>query len=308
MTKLNEFWDRAFADRSARYTPMVAFHPWPPAHHTKPSGQNNPFLYSAFENGGPNQMIYDPDEVQWSVQAYGVFGPVVAVAHEWGHYIQRVGGRGMPDIKISPGMKETGILHHGTLDRELDADRLAGAFIGWLVQVKRAASPGCLEVALKVIGHYVFPDPKTGQPDYHGDEQQRQACVRYGYTHGPDPFVLSQPGGSQLPVPCNTRPAQSQPARPGTQPPPITKAPTGIPQKCGTFAVHALQLPLGSLGQRQSICSLNACVARGGRYPTPQDNYASACYDGGGDQSTTNLQRYQQQPSQGIVCGRDVRC
>jgi hypothetical protein len=96
--------------------------------------------------------------------------------------------------------------------------------------------------------------------------------VKWGFDHQlgtPDnPFLISQ---SNQVVHCEVPPVVHRPSNPTI---------AQVPPACDVFQVEVNNLPKGSVGWQQNECSLLACEARHGVYPTPSDSYASVC--GGG--------------------------
>jgi hypothetical protein len=117
-----------------------------------------------------NQTIeYNPATVSAIVQGSGPFGLVIALAHEEGHSVQHLRGsrlEGMP--------------------RELDADRLAGAYLRWAQDnhFLHQCDIGAAAMAIFQAGD-TLPD---FNPHHHGTPQQRVNALLQGYLHGPNPF------------------------------------------------------------------------------------------------------------------------
>ena len=166
---LNMYWSGKFG--VPPYVDLVGLSQW--------SNPKNPVQYQHFEPYGASSIRYDVNALNQMAARLGPFAPVVPFAHEFGHYVQVLGGRGL-------------FLQHGTPARELDADRLAGAFIRSLVDGNNI-SAGCLAVAKALVRGFGSPT--------HGTGQQRAACVQYGYDRGPSPFTRGQKRGD-APVDC----------------------------------------------------------------------------------------------------------
>jgi hypothetical protein len=120
------------------------------------------------------------------------FAWVPTLAHEFGHYVTRVGGRGGfagtlfpsgPNDRSEPPLDRT-----KNINKELEADRLAGAFIA-----SRNPDPGCVAVAKKALSDGGDRPGFTGS-DPHGTPEQRVACFTYGMQHGIHPFFLGDTG------------------------------------------------------------------------------------------------------------------
>jgi hypothetical protein len=117
-----------------------------------------------------NQTIeYNPATVSAIVQGSGAFGLVIALAHEEGHSVQHLRGstlEGMP--------------------RELDADRLAGAYLRWAQDnhFLHQCDIGAAAMAIFQAGD-TLPD---FNPHHHGTPQQRVDALLEGYLFGPNPF------------------------------------------------------------------------------------------------------------------------
>jgi hypothetical protein len=174
---LNIYWSRKFG--VPPYIDLVSLSPW--------NNPTDPVHLFRFEPSGPSYIRYDTKELAKMVTRFGPFAPVTPFAHEFGHYVQALGGRGAMDRSRNPDAPDYGgPLKHGTPSRELDADRLAGAFIHGLVDEGKI-SAGCLETAKSVVS-------TVGDPT-HGSGPQRAACLQYGYDHGPIPFTRQQAGG-----------------------------------------------------------------------------------------------------------------
>jgi hypothetical protein len=129
----------------------------------------------------PGQLQYDPNTVTIEydpailadiVQTTGNFGLVVAMAHEEAHNVQFVRGRYLRFLR--------------GLDRELDADRLAGAYLRW-AQDHRFVRECDLAAALLTIFRHGDQLP-TFDPQAHGTPQQRVDQLIHGFFNGPNPF------------------------------------------------------------------------------------------------------------------------
>ena len=134
-------------------------------------------------------FLVNPDWIEQEVaKQKSDFAWVPTLAHEFGHYVMRVGGRGgFADTLFPSGpndAKEPPLDPTKNINKELEADRLAGAFIA-----SRNLDPGCIAVAKKVISDNGTPPGYTG-PDPHGTSEQRLACFTYGMQHGVHPFFL----------------------------------------------------------------------------------------------------------------------
>jgi hypothetical protein len=115
-------------------------------------------------------ILYNPDMVNAIIARVGIFGFVVALAHEEGHHTQWIDHRPFPE----------------QVQRELDADRLAGSYFQY-AQLNHFAS-GC-NFASAVMSVFVGGDmlPPFNR-HAHGSSAQRVNGFMQGYLHGANPF------------------------------------------------------------------------------------------------------------------------
>ncbi|HKX06516.1 MAG TPA: hypothetical protein VJX71_28775 [Methylomirabilota bacterium] len=115
---------------------------------------------------------YDPAVLNAIIATTGNFGLVIALAHEVGHHVQMLRGRYDHFIPA--------------IQREFDADRLAGSYLGW------AQRHGFLDNCdFGVAAMAVFRAGDTlpvFNPQAHGTPAQRVHNFLQGYLRGPDPF------------------------------------------------------------------------------------------------------------------------
>lgn len=161
-------------------------------------------VYLAYRNPAKDQwrwIQWDPDFVAGIAKdGSSGFAPVVAIAHEVGHHVQDIGDRSSfmrrgPDSGSDEDRPKDEIKH-----RELDADRLAGAFMGYLVHTV-GVPESCYKSALRALSAHADP-PGSNPAHPHGTAQERMACLQYGFLKGPRPFMLSQPRGNTV-IDCN---------------------------------------------------------------------------------------------------------
>ena len=117
--QINRLWGETFAASGMRYEPPAAVVPYVTPMQTAcgPAQSGNAFYCPA-----SNAIYYDAvflaqqrRTASAAVGADGSFAPVVIIAHEWGHAIQR----------------QLGLGDGSSVGRELQADALAGAFAEW---------------------------------------------------------------------------------------------------------------------------------------------------------------------------------
>ena len=143
-------------------------------------------------------FVYDPKFIETlDSKANSNFAWVTAFAHEFGHYVQNIGGRGgsptkqplFPAGPEDPGVADTRATHT-KVNKELDADRLAGAFVA-----ANFHSPACVDAAKAVL---MLGSDRTTAAVSHGTSTQRHACFLYGYRHGVHPFYVGDSGNDLI--------------------------------------------------------------------------------------------------------------
>ena len=118
----------------------------------------------------PNTMTieYDPAILSGIIQDTGNFGLVIALAHEAGHHIQMLNGTYM---RMTP------------LQREQNADRLAGAYLAWAQRNGFVQNCDFASAAMTVFrAGDALP---AFDPQAHGSPRQRVHNMIQGYLYGP---------------------------------------------------------------------------------------------------------------------------
>jgi hypothetical protein len=144
-----------------------------------------------YEDDGTRSITYNPAFVNGIIgSAGGVFGSVIALAHEEGHWVQFLIGR-----HLQPQIRQ-----------ELNADTLSGDWLRWAEQ--QGFVHQC-DLGVALMGTFQARDPPglhlpAFDPTAHGTAQRRVAAVMKGFNEngpnlsGPNPFVKPSPFHSPL--------------------------------------------------------------------------------------------------------------
>jgi predicted metalloprotease len=165
-TDINAYWQKVFQSSGVTYTP-----PRQITGYTKPisTGCGTAVLNNAFYCPPDHSIYYDTNFLQSEAKSFGDFAPVVIMAHEWGHLVQR----------------ELGLLSDSyfSVEIELQADCFAGV---WSAHASDsgALAEGNLDegaAALFSAGNNNVPwfDPRA-----HGTPDDRVNSFVDGFTGG----------------------------------------------------------------------------------------------------------------------------
>jgi predicted metalloprotease len=168
---LDEYWAEALPNSFKRqYRTPAKLYQYIPAKGDQgfPCGKQTP---------GPRNAIYCPmdDSIQWDgnflyglYKEFGDFAPALVLAHEWGHAVQQ-----------RLGLLSTASY---TIERELQADCLAGAWTRYAEVVQKILEPGDIDEGIRTL--FEVRD-KVGTPWFdpsaHGTGQQRIRSFNGGY-------------------------------------------------------------------------------------------------------------------------------
>lgn len=178
---INQYWADQFAEAARQG--LVDDRLWQPPQY-KEGG--NKFGYSPSNLtiwSGPRDLN-GLDFLDREVRDFGAIAAILALAHEFGHHVQKLGGF---NPELAP-----------ELDRELDADRLAGAYLG---ELQRQESLGSCDIAAAIRAVLAkgstLPTTRAG----HGTSEQRANAVLDGFLNGPKPFTRPSFPPNPKPVP-----------------------------------------------------------------------------------------------------------
>jgi hypothetical protein len=163
---LNAFWEQ----RLDGYTPPSAVTSYT-RHNPVRTGCGRSISNNAFYCPVDEGIYYDTRFLE-RMLPNGDFGPVVVLAHEWGHFIQ----------------DQAGLYNRYSIHQELQADCLAGAYAGYLRDGQSALArldEGDIEEGAQLI--YLLGDPRGtpwNDPDAHGAPQQRYEAFHQGLDGG----------------------------------------------------------------------------------------------------------------------------
>src|SRR5215207_4781178 len=165
LTELDAFWLDIFDASGATYrTPSVVALDQPLTTGCGPAGPQDVAFYCPPDEG----IYYSPDFFLEQERTIGDFVPIVVIAHEWGHHVQRL-------IGLAPGAGNA---------FELQADCLAGAYASDAGQ-RGLLDPG--DVTEAVAASAEFGDP-LGLPQdargAHGINDDRVTSFMRGYLDG----------------------------------------------------------------------------------------------------------------------------
>ena len=170
---LNAFWQRAFAAVGAVYhAPSVTVLEAPVTTACGPGGPEDLAFYCPAEEA----IYYAPAGLEAHRRRIGDFAPIVVLAHEWGHHLQRLRG-------IASARGNT---------FELQADCLAGAYASDAGQ-RGLLDPGDLTEAVAMAA--VAGDPlglPQDTPGAHGMNDDRITAFMRGYLGGIDVCALPE--------------------------------------------------------------------------------------------------------------------
>ncbi|MBA3531457.1 MAG: neutral zinc metallopeptidase [Ardenticatenales bacterium] len=113
-------------------------------------------------------IYYDSNFLTHLLQLFGDFAPIAVLAHEWGHHVQ----------------SELGLLHSSSVERELQADCLAGVFTNDAGQ-RTLLDEGDVEEGANLI--FLVGDPEEtpwDDPNAHGSGPQRHDAFSRGVEQG----------------------------------------------------------------------------------------------------------------------------
>lgn len=164
---IDEFWRGQFSDAAKDYEPPRGFVTYT-AESDTPCGPTVPG--NAFYCRDSHSLYFDRDLLDREFQR-GDFGPVVVIAHEWGHMVQ----------------DELGILADGrfSIQTELQADCLAGAFAHYADSL-HMLEPGDLEEGVTGLFRGGDNDVRWFDPQAHGRPGQRIDSFWSGYKGSVD--------------------------------------------------------------------------------------------------------------------------
>jgi len=172
---IDSFWATQFQAESIQYEPPVTFEAYTTEIET---ACGTATLNNAFYCGADHSIYYDSDFLGELLQTNGDFGPVLVIAHEWGHLVQGLLGI-LDDNELL------------TIQTELQADCLAGV---WAAD---ADSRGLLEKGdfdEGVTTLFRVGDPRGTDffdPAAHGTPGQRIDSFNDGFEVGLDGCTLN---------------------------------------------------------------------------------------------------------------------
>lgn len=166
---LNQYWTRQFSQYGLIFTPADAVI-------TAGALQYDPNIQT---------IQYDPDIINRINAGAGRFATSTVFAHEMAHHVQFMRGR-----YLWLGLR-------GAKGRELDADRLAGAYLRW-AHDRGLVSFDDLRIALVAVFNAADTLPEF-DPQRHGSTQERVGAVLDGYLKGPTPYWWRPPFGHTPP-------------------------------------------------------------------------------------------------------------
>ena len=168
---VNAFWQRAFAAVGAVYhAPSVTVLEAPVTTACGPAGPEDLAFYCPAEEA----IYYAPAGLEAHRRRIGDFAPIVVLAHEWGHHLQRLLG-------IAPAQGNA---------FELQADCLAGAYASDAGQ-RGLLDPGDITEAVAMAA--AVGDPlglPQDTPGAHGINDDRITAFMRGYLGGVDACAL----------------------------------------------------------------------------------------------------------------------
>ncbi len=164
---INSFWRVSFAASGLTFYGPATFQSY--ATRIRTACGRAP-LDNAFYCDSDNKIYYDLTLFNSEVQDYGSFAPVVILAHEWGHVVQR-------NLNIDERD------YYGA-EIELQADCFAGVYTRHL-QAIGALHAGDLQTATAAL-YSAGDDLDFTNPHHHGNPDERVQAFNTGLTEGFD--------------------------------------------------------------------------------------------------------------------------
>lgn len=171
---IDAFWEAQFGTEGIQYEPPLNFQGYTTEIETECGTAS---LQNAFYCGADHSIYYDSNFLAGELEENGDFGPVLIIAHEWGHLVQALLGI-LDDDELL------------TIQTELQADCLAGV---WAAD---ADSRGLLEEGdfdEGIITLFRVGDPRGTDffdPAAHGRPEQRIGKFNDGFELGLDGCTL----------------------------------------------------------------------------------------------------------------------
>lgn len=165
---LERFWSDAFAAGGVRYPPLGGFGPYAAGDGTTCAGRPIPSENALYCSAG-DFVAYDDAWLRLLYQDIGDGALYVVLPHEWGHAAQaRLGST------FSLGV-----------ERELQADCYAGAFVAWVLDTGAVVEEeGDAEEMFANLAAVADPTDEWWRPDAHGAVERRQAAFARGVDEG----------------------------------------------------------------------------------------------------------------------------
>ena len=222
LIQLDAFWSAIFESSGMDYrTPEVVPLNQPIATGCGPIGPQDFAMYCSVDEA----IYYSAAAFTEHAQNIGDFSPIVVIAHEWGHHVQRLVG-----LVKGPGTAF-----------ELQADCLAGAYASDAGQ-QGLLDPGDLTEAVATSSVHADPLglPQDAPPGTHGNSDDRLTSFMRGYLDGVT--------GCDLPLSTAQQPPAQRPAGPPVPNPGSAPQTVGVaPPNLSALVPTALELPHGRL-------------------------------------------------------------
>ncbi len=164
---INSFWRISFAASGLKFHGPTTFKGYSTRILT---GCGRAPLYNAFYCNADNDIYYDLRLFNIERQDYGNFAPVVILAHEWGHVVQR-------NLNIDERA------YYGA-EIELQADCFAGVYVRH-AQAVGALNRADLQAATAAL-YSAGDDLAVTDPHHHGQPAERVQAFTIGLTQGFD--------------------------------------------------------------------------------------------------------------------------
>ncbi|MDQ2806467.1 MAG: neutral zinc metallopeptidase [Chloroflexota bacterium] len=164
---INSFWRVSFAASGLTFYGPATFQSYATRIRT---GCGRAPLDNAFYCDSDNKVYYDLALFNSEAHDYGNFAPVVILAHEWGHVVQR-------NLNIDESA------YYGA-EIELQADCFAGVYVRH-VQAIGALHTGDLQAATAAL-YSAGDDLAVTNPHHHGNPDERVQAFNTGLTAGFD--------------------------------------------------------------------------------------------------------------------------
>ncbi len=170
-TDINSYWQQVFANAGATYVPPKQVVPYTTVISTAcgPAVLNN-----AFYCAPSHSIYYDSNFLKAEAREFGDFAPVVIMAHEWGHLVQR----------------DLGLLsdRYFSVEIELQADCLAGV---WSQHADSAGfrQEGSLDQGAEALFSAGNENIPWFAPQAHGTSDQRVNSFVDGFARGVDACI-----------------------------------------------------------------------------------------------------------------------